>query len=148
MQAKALNKEETHSKRSNNSKDMKTPIIYVATSIKNEVYKTLQEGLSHLDAKILTEEDFETAMKKAHMVVLLNENYDKVKQAWEAGVVPITPHLDASIVDYNPNTESGNAFIYQNANEWEVFAAVVRAIETYKFPYDWKFIVRSSKSST
>lgn len=143
MQSKTLdlNKEEKTSKVS------KTPIIYVATSIKNEVYKTLQEGLSHLDAKVLTDEDFDTAMKKAHMVVFLNENYDKVKQAWQQGVVPITPKLDASIVDYNPNTESGNAFVYENANEWEVFAAVVRALETFKFPYDWKFIVRSVKSS-
>lgn len=144
MQSQTLNNEEKTSK---TSKDMKTPIIYLAASIKNEVYKTLQEGLSHLDAKVLTEEDFEEGMKKAHMVVLLNENHDKVKQAWENGVVPITQNLDTSIADYNPNTESGNAFVYENANEWEVFAAVVRALETYKFPYDWKFIVRSCKAS-
>lgn len=138
----------TETKTEKTSKPSKTPIIYVATSIKNEVYEILQEGLSHLDAKILTETDFETALKKANMVVLINENLDKVKQAWENGVVPITQALDPSIMDYNPNTESGNAFVYQNANQWEVFAAVVRAIETYKFPYDWKFIVRSCKASS
>jgi hypothetical protein len=134
-------------KTSKNSKNLKTPIIYVATSIKNEVYKTLQEGLSHLDAKILSEEDFDEAIVKANIVVLINENLDKVQKAWESGVVPITQKLDPSIIDYNPNTESGNAFVYKNANEWEVFAAVVRALETYKFPYDWKFIVRSCKAS-
>lgn len=144
MQPNALKQEEKTSK---NSKVSKTPIIYLAASIKNEVYKTLQEGLSHLDAKILTEEDFATGMEEANLVILLNENFDKVKEAWENGVVPITQKLDSSILDYNPNTESGNAFVFQNANQWEIYAAVVRALETYKFPYDWKFIVRSCKSS-
>lgn len=144
MQPNALETDEIHSK---TTKVSKTPIIYLATSIKNEVYKTLREGLSHLNAKVLTEEDFETGMKNAHLVVLLNANFDKVKLAWKHGVVPITKNLDSSIMDYNPNTESGNAFVYKNANEWEIYAAVVRALETYKFPYDWKFIVRSCKSS-
>ncbi|MFC1600400.1 hypothetical protein ACFL3T_05210 [Patescibacteria group bacterium] len=144
MQSQTLNNEEKTSK---TSKIPKTPIIYVATSIKNEVYNTLQEGLAHLDAKILDEEDFDKAIVKANIVILINENHDKVKKAWENGVVPITQELDPSVVDYNPNTESGNAFVYQNANEWEIFAAVVRALETHKFPYDWKFIVRSCKAS-
>ncbi len=144
MQSNALKQEETHA---NRSTDSKTPIIYLAASIKNEVYKTLQEGLSHLDAKVITEEDFAEGMKTANLVVILNENLDKVKEAWRNGVVPITQNLGSSIIDYNPNTESGNAFVYKNANEWEVYAAVVRALETYKFPYDWKFIVRSCKSS-
>lgn len=134
-------------KTAEDTKISKTPIIYVAASIKNEVYKTLQEGLSHLDAKVLTEENFEEGLKKANLVILLNENFDKVKEAWANGVVPITQKLHSSITDYNPNTESGNAFVFQNANEWEIYAAVVRALETYKFPYDWKFIVRSCKSS-
>jgi len=141
MQSQTVSKEEK------TSKPTKTPIIYLVASIKNEVYKTLKEGLSHLDAKVLTEEDFKEGLKKANLVILLNENFDKVKEAWENGVVPITQKHDTSIIDYNPNTESGNAFVFQNANEWEVYAAVVRALETFKFPYDWKFIVRSCKAS-
>jgi glycogen synthase len=81
------------------------------------------------------------------MAVILDENFDKIKKAWENGVVTITPGFNEQIKDYNPNTESGNAFVFKNANEWEIFAAIVRAVETYKFPYDWKFIVRSCKAS-
>lgn len=129
------------------SQNSKTPIIYLVTSVKNEVYKTLLEGLNHLDAKVITEDDFEEGLKKAHMAVILDENFDKIKKAWENGVVTITPGFNDQIKDYNPNTESGNAFVFENANEWEIFAAIVRAVETYKFPYDWKFIVRSCKAS-
>ena len=81
------------------------------------------------------------------MAVLVDANMDQIRKAWENGVVPITTKFHDSITNYNPNTESGNAFIFENANEWEIFAAVVRAVETFKFPYDWKFIVRSCKSS-
>lgn len=130
-----------------NTKTEKTPVIYLAASVKNEVLNTLRKGLSHLNAQVITEEDFENGLKKAHMVVLFNDNLSEIKKAWENGVVPITSKFDKSITDYNPNTESGNAFVFKNANEWEIFAAVVRAVETFKFPYDWKFIVRSSKSN-
>lgn len=125
----------------------KTPVIYLAASVKNEVYNTLKEGLSHLNVEVVSEEDFEKAMKRAHMVVMLEDNFDQVKQAWENGVVPITSQFDNSIEDYNPNSESGNAFVFKNNNQWEVFAAIVRATETFKFPYDWKFIVRSAKKA-
>jgi hypothetical protein len=136
--------------KSEESKDKKTkaPAIYLAAAkVKESVIATLEKGLSHLDIEIIKEDDFEKGLKVAHMVVLLDENLPQLKKAWEAGVVTITSAFDSSITDYNPNTESGNSFVYKNTNEWEIFAAVVRALETYKFPYDWKFIIRSCKSS-
>ena len=136
--------------KSEESKDKKTttPAIYLAAAkVKENVIATLEKGLSHLDIEIIKEDDFEKGLKAAHMVVLLDENLPQLKKAWEAGIVPITSAFDSSITDYNPNNESGNSFVYENVNEWEIFAAVVRALETYKFPYDWKFIVRSCKSS-
>lgn len=57
------------------------------------------------------------------------------------GAVPLAP-LSTKLDDYNPNQESGNAFIYEKENVWHCFSAVVRALETFKFPYDWKTIQR------
>lgn len=130
------------------SKPAKTPVVYLADSIKKDVLETLKEGLSHLNAEVISEEDFESGLKKAHMVVMLEDNIDDVKKAWENGVIPITTDFHKSITDYNPNSESGNAFVFENKNHWEVFAAIVRACETYKFPYDWRFIIRSGKSTS
>jgi glycogen synthase len=44
--------------------------------------------------------------------------------------------------DYNPVQESGNAFIFTVENHWKCFASLVRALETFRFPYDWRTIQR------
>ena len=45
---------------------------------------------------------------------------------------------DPILKDYNPVTESGNAFLYKEDNLWLFYAALVRALENYKFSYDWQ----------
>ena len=44
--------------------------------------------------------------------------------------------------NYHPNEETGNSFTYPSTNPWDIFMALVRAHETYRFPYDWQHIVR------
>lgn len=63
----------------------------------------------------------------------------EVTQALNYGTIPVTP-AGAGLQDYNPNQESGNAFTYQKENAWHCYGALVRALETFKFPYDWKTI--------
>ena len=55
------------------------------------------------------------------------------------GVVPIAPSCKV-LQHYNPIQESGTAFVYEKLNHWHCFAAVVRALETFIFPFDWKTI--------
>ncbi|TSC79392.1 MAG: glycogen/starch synthase, ADP-glucose type [Candidatus Peregrinibacteria bacterium Gr01-1014_25] len=57
------------------------------------------------------------------------------------GAVPIAL-ATRSLDDYNPNQESGNAFVFQTPTVWHAFAAAVRALETYRFPFDWRTIQR------
>lgn len=57
------------------------------------------------------------------------------------GVVPVSlpfPLLE----DYDPVQETGVAFLFQQPTEWHAFAALVRALETLKFPFDWRTIQR------
>lgn len=61
---------------------------------------------------------------------------------WHLGVVPIAPEKSAQ--DYDPNKETGNSFITRKDDAWGIFAALVRAAETFRFPYDWKHIVRQA----
>lgn len=62
-------------------------------------------------------------------------------QCLQHGVVPISlPH--AHLEDYNPVQETGNAFLYDSPTKWHCFAALTRAVETHKFPFDWKTIQR------
>jgi len=130
-----------------------TPVIYIyLKDVRDSVKKILGdllEGLTRLDIKVMFDEDepLETALEKANMMLILNQNKQLLKRAWENGVVTITDKFTNEISDYNPNKETGNSFTFENANQWEIFAAIVRALETYKFPYDWKFISRSCKKS-
>ncbi len=55
------------------------------------------------------------------------------------GVVPVSPAQEI-LEDYNPVQERGNAFVYTGKTMWHAFAALVRACETYKFPFDWRTI--------
>ena len=73
-------------------------------------------------------------------------DFTDVEELLLNGVVPVSP-ARAEVEDYNPNKETGNSFVYKNKSAWGVFAALVRAIETFKFPYDWKHIVRQAVES-
>jgi hypothetical protein len=77
----------------------------------------------------------------ADMALFLNKSSGttELKEALSYGTVPVAL-ADIGLQDYNPNQESGNAFVYQKENAWHCYGAVVRALETFKFPYDWKTI--------
>lgn len=68
-------------------------------------------------------------------------SFTDVEELLANGIIPISQERP-EVEDYDPNHETGNAFIYKNTSPWSVFAAVVRAVETFKFPYDWKHIIR------
>lgn len=72
-----------------------------------------------------------SSMKKEHLNLM-----------WHLGVVPIAP--DKIAQDYDPNKETGNSFISRNSDAWSIFAALVRAAETFRFPYDWKHIIKQA----
>lgn len=79
------------------------------------------------------------AYKASDFVIILNSNKAAVL---DKGCVPIAQLDGDSTVDYNPLLEKGNGFYFEKPTTWEIFAAVVRGLETYKFPYDWENLVR------
>ena len=70
---------------------------------------------------------------------------EDLKTAIASGVVPLAPKGLKGADNYDPNKEKGNAFIFDVLNPWVMFSSLVRALETYKFPFDWKCIVRNAK---
>ena len=59
------------------------------------------------------------------------------------GVIAVAPVCD-ELENYNQNQESCDSFLYEGSTVWHCFAAIVRALETYRFPYDWKTIQKNS----
>jgi starch synthase len=70
----------------------------------------------------------------------------ELEDALRYGVIPVS--LQHEILEnYNPVQESGNAFVFDQPTRWQCFASVVRALETFKFPYDWRTIQRHAMES-
>lgn len=81
--------------------------------------------------------------------IILKDNsvfQEELEHYLHYGVIPICSEGSAKkfkITNYRPSTEEGEGFIYSGDSVWEIYAAIVRARETYHFPYDWKHIQKS-----
>lgn len=79
------------------------------------------------------------AKQAADFALITNGN---ISEILEHGCVPISRLDGDDTVDYNPLKEAGNGFYFRSPTKWEMFAAIVRAAETYQFPYDWENLIR------
>lgn len=93
------------------------------------------------------EESLRKMLAGSDMALFCSNQYDDVLQAaLQYGCVPISEHADF-LDNYSPTQESGNSFLYESPTHWQCFAAIVRALETFKFPYDWRTIQRHAIES-
>lgn len=88
------------------------------------------------------EKEMDRLLLAADMAVLFNHHLEMIHLLMNYGVVVIGDEKSPLLENYKPNEESGNAFVFPKKDAWGVFSAMVRAIETFKFPYDWKFIIK------
>lgn len=89
------------------------------------------------------EADIHRMYAAADMALFLTDEQSEEERTHclQYGVVPVSPAMPR-LDDYNPVQETGNAFLFEQPTKWNVFAAIVRAVETYKFPFDWRTIQR------
>lgn len=124
--------------------------------------RSILEGVLHIDINIvvLTDTDVFDDNQVKHISysrrgrrelleasdMSLSFPFSDIQEMLLNGTVPISPSRP-EISDYNPNKETGNGFVYKENDCWCMFAAIVRALETFKFPYDWNNIVKQGLSS-
>jgi starch synthase len=61
--------------------------------------------------------------------------------AMRYGSVPIvrsTGGLADTVCDWDPRTGVGNGFSFERYDRWALFAAIVRALENYRYPETWR----------
>jgi starch synthase len=66
------------------------------------------------------------------------------------GAVPIvrkTGGLADSVEDFNPQTKTGNGFVFAQSSQWSLFATLVRALTIYQQPALWKRVVTGAMKS-
>ncbi|MFH1670846.1 MAG: hypothetical protein ABIA92_04660, partial [Patescibacteria group bacterium] len=111
-----------------------------------ELFTKLAKDNSHRITIIPDKEEAVHAMYAAADAALYFAAPSDLKELHESlrfGVVPITPPAK-DLTSYDPIQESGCAFTYEESTVWHCFAAIVRALETQKFPFDWRTVQRYS----
>lgn len=109
-----------------------------------ELFTKLASDKNHRFAIVPDKEEAVNAMFAASDASLfLSDASDlsELKSSLKYGAVPIAPACE-KLETYDPIQESGFAFTYDRADVWSVFAAIVRALETHKFPFDWRTVQR------
>ena len=118
--------------------------IFSRKKITKKINKAAQENknvsfCNYLE-KNLSEESIIAA---ANSIIIFDEEEKQINLARIHKTVPIISSK-SSFSDYNPKEETGNAFLYESGSTWSLFTSIVRAVETYKLPYDWHGIVRDA----
>lgn len=122
-------------------------IILVVSGIGNQKYQDFFTQLTKkYPEKIIIISDSESNKRRIYaasdifLATSLEEACLKeMETAMNYGVIPITPPNEL-VQEYDGIKEQGNAFLYKEKSPWAFFAALVRALENFKFPYDWRSI--------
>ena len=123
--------------------DVQLTLMGIGTEKYQSYFTKLAE--EHEDRVSIVEESDENRRKvyaASDMVLLAGDSdecCDEASKAMKYGVVPISPRCDF-LENYDGSQERGNAFIYTQKSPWGLFASVIRAIENFRFPYDWRNI--------
>jgi starch synthase len=70
--------------------------------------------------------------------------------AMRYGCVPIVHSVGGladTVQEYDPRTGHGNGFAFANYDPWELFAAIVRALEVYRFKDAWRILQQHGMAS-
>ena len=109
-----------------------------------ELFTSLARERGHRIAILPTTEDGMRKMYAAADLALFladPSGSEELNACLQYGVVPVAPEIKG-LADYNPIQETGDSFLFAETNPWLAFAALVRALETFKFPFDWRTIAR------
>lgn len=87
-----------------------------------------------------TEEWIRDIFAIADIWIFLSFEEGLISSAMSYGCIPvcINSNNNQIIQNFNPLLEKWNAFVFDKASQWNIFEAVIRARESYKFPYDWE----------
>lgn len=70
----------------------------------------------------------------------------KVENTMKVGVVPIINeynYLGKILSEFHPGRWEGNAYLFWQEGYWDIYYALVRYLENYKFPYDNRNLVKN-----
>lgn len=113
---------------------------------KGDTLNKCQEWVDKHPSTITLIEKKEADSDVFDIAVLEDLTTDKLEDMKEHRRVPVA---DKGMIEpFDPIQEKGNGFLYEQGNPWSLFAALIRASETYRFPYDWNNIIKAGQNVT
>ncbi len=95
-----------------------------------------------LNSETCSQTQLDNWLTASDMALVFEENQELFKKVFSHGAVPVGYEKVSVLKNYHPNEETGNSFTFGLKNPWDIFSALTRANETYRFPYDWQNIIR------
>lgn len=121
--------------------DLQLLVLWVGSETYQKTFAEFAEKYPDKMRILINDEQSRRKIYAASNITLIfnnnSQNAMELKNALAYGVIPVVKN-DPILKDYNPVTESGNAFLYFEDNLWLFYAALVRALENFKFSYDWQ----------
>jgi len=120
-------------------------VVGKGSSTYGTLFTTLAKEHRHRIHIVADKEDpLRRMYEAADMALFLSDpkSMKELQQCFTSGIVPVSL-ASSALDDYDPVQESGNAFLFASPNAWQCFAALVRAMETYKLPFDWRTIQKN-----
>jgi|GEM_PF-354621 starch synthase len=131
------------------------------------LFTKLAKEQGHRVAIVPTEEHAMRRLLAASDIALFFRDPTHLSELYHClsyGIIPIAPEVPC-LENYDPVQESGDAFLYPSTSSplrsssfegqagqaastsseqspWHFFGSLVRALETYKLPFDWRTIQR------
>lgn len=108
------------------------------------VVKTQHEMAQKLN--VVTAQDVKKDLLQWFDFILTDNEASSLQEYFTSGITPILPsnnHLSSILKEFDPLSSEGNSFLYQDANKWSMYYALIRYLENYKFPYDNRNLVKN-----
>ena len=103
---------------------------------------SLRGKITWIDPGAIKQPQLEKYLLAADMGLIFEEHQATIKKLFQHGIIPVGCEKSPLLANYHPNDETGNSFTFNTINPWDIFSAVVRAYETYRFPFDWQHLIR------
>jgi len=139
----------------------KNKAIWLIKLENNELVNSLKEWLSFLPINFIiesnndeVEEDFNNIkysnntekLKIWFDFIVCDSNVEQLNDyftKWVTPIINIDSHISSILKEFNPIKNEWNSYLYKESNHFDVFYAIIRYLENYKFPFDNKNLVKN-----
>lgn len=110
-------------------------------------FLVLGEGDSEANKNISFVKELPENLEVGLDFVLTTNSEDDIQNLTSKWVTPITLNENCfeedTLVEFNPMQTEGNSYLFNNLNKWEIFYALTKYLENFKFPYDNRNLVKN-----